>query len=141
MIDRHQEADLLKSLAEAYQEICEIKVIRDGGAEQKAPKEIRPVKMGGAGFHGKVGGLGKDKAEVNNPSADDKRIEKYNKAKGVNVKPKRGAEKRVDKPTPKSRTPKEEKAYRNREATKIMRRQGWTGRDDDTPEKPHKSNK
>ena len=76
MIDRHQEADILRSLAEAYREICEIKVIRDGGAEQQAPKEIRPVGMGGAGFHGKVGGLGKDKKAKNNPAEDDKRAAK-----------------------------------------------------------------
>ena len=77
MIDKHQEADLLRSLAAAYQEIVE-------GREQNAGKlgkdnlrvaqgAHRPVGGGGAGFFGKAAGMGKDKAIKNNPSADDRR--------------------------------------------------------------------
>lgn len=79
MIDRHQEADILRSLAEAYQEIVE-------GKEQNAGKlgannlrkavGRRAVGMGGAGFHGSVHGIGKDKKAMNNPAEDDKRAAK-----------------------------------------------------------------
>ena len=76
MRDPSQEADLLKSLSDAYQEICEIAVLRQGGDQQTSPKEKRPVGMGGKGFHGKVYGLGADKKEKNDPKADDRRAKR-----------------------------------------------------------------
>lgn len=58
MLDRHTEADLLASLREAYQEILEGKRAHQVGGAGEG-KGQRPVGMGGAGFHGKVGGLGR----------------------------------------------------------------------------------
>jgi hypothetical protein len=46
------------------------------GAMNRKAVGRRAVGMGGAGFHGSVHGLGKDKKEKNNPSADDRRAAK-----------------------------------------------------------------
>ena len=79
MIERHQEADILRSLAEAYQEIIERNEQNAGklGADNlRKAVGRRAVGMGGAGFHGQVYGMGKDKKAKNNPSEDDKRAAK-----------------------------------------------------------------
>lgn len=83
MIEKHQEADILRSLAETYQEMIEAKEQNAGklgkGNLRKAVGAHRPVGGGGAGFFGKAAGMGKDKAIKNHPSADDKRAEKQKK--------------------------------------------------------------
>ena len=80
MIDKHQEADLLRSLAEAYKEIYEGKKEQNagklGGNLRQAQGAHRPVGGGGQGFFGKAAGMGKDKAVKNDPKADDKRAAK-----------------------------------------------------------------
>ena len=83
MIDKHQEANILRSLAETYQEMIEAKEQNAGklGKDnlRKAQGAHRPVGGGGAGFFGKAAGMGKDKAIKNHPSADDRRAQKQKK--------------------------------------------------------------
>ena len=140
MLERHEEAQILKSLAEAYKEMYEaVRADRAGQAKGKmgendgTPMAAKAVGGGGAGNKGgmtitPVTGLGKDKSIMNDPEKDDKRIADYNKAKGVNVKPERSAKDRMgDAPT----KPKRTKEQNNREATRELRRMGWGGYDTD----------
>ena len=75
MIERHQEADLLRSLAETYQEMIEMRAIgkAGGGSADDGGKYGEKNQAVGGGWIGKQGGIGKDKKEKNNPKADDKR--------------------------------------------------------------------
>ena len=156
MIDRHQEAELLKSLSNAYQEIIEMKAIGKAGAgsADDGGKYGEKNQAIGGGWIGKQGGIGADKREKNNPSADDRRAARqagHHKAGAAN----RAAERRAEPknkleaggdPKNKAKAAKPQSrpkvkgldtpAGRNRAATKEMRRSGWKGYDNDTPEKP-----
>ena len=75
MIDKHQEADILRSLAETYQDMIEMRAIgkAGGGSADDGGKYGEKNQAIGGGWIGKQGGIGKDKKEKNNPKADDKR--------------------------------------------------------------------
>lgn len=63
-------------ISEKYLEIYEIKALNQTGATRENPgPEKRPVGVG-AGFHGKVTGIGSKKSSQNDTKADDKRIAK-----------------------------------------------------------------
>jgi len=63
-----------KEINEKYLEIYEIKALNQTGSPKENPgPEKRPVGVG-AGFHGKVTGIGAKKSAVNDPKADDRRI-------------------------------------------------------------------
>ena len=75
MIDKHQEADILRSLAETYQDMIEMRAIgkAGGGSVDDGGKYGEKNQAIGGGWIGKQGGIGKDKKEKNNPKADDRR--------------------------------------------------------------------